>query len=476
MKPANTKAYIALAIVCFVWGTTYLAIRIGVTTFPPFLFSAIRQLMAGGAMFLLLWIFRVSLRVTPKEFRQQALAGVLLLALGNGLISWAQRYIPSGLAALVVANMPVYVILVSLIWGKAKEKLNASIITGMLLGGVGLALIFRDHLSDLASTDYLAGIVVALIAAFCWAAGTVYTKGNHSATHPFVNAAIQMCSGGLALLVLSACFDNFSRLPLVSSDSLWALGYLIVFGSIVSYCCYLFALERLPAGLVSIYAYINPIVAVLLGYFILNEKLTWFTSLACLSIALGVYIMNRGYQSVKKGAMQEAASTKNSVEDDIRIIPYHPALKVYFERLNKAWIEQSFHLEPVDEWVLTQPEEAILKGGGSILFAQKGDRIIGTVGLRRVDGDTFEMTKMAVDEAFRGGGAGKKLISAAIEEATKTAVQKLVLYSNTKANATAIRLYQQMGFREIPMEQGIYERADIKMEMLLKTTPLTCAN
>jgi len=476
MRSSNTKAYLALAIVCFVWGTTYLAIRVGVATFPPFLFSAIRQLLAGGLFLLLLWLLKFSIQVSGKALRQQAIAGVLLLTFGNGLISWAGRYIPSGLAALLVAIMPVYVVLINLVWNKEKEKLNSQVITGMLLGCAGLVLIFRDNLSDLANTAYLSGIIIALLASLCWAFGTVYTKQNRSSAHAFVNAAIQMCSGGLALLLFSAFFDDFSELSSISVNSLWALAYLIVFGSIISYGCYLFALERLPAGLTSIYAYINPIVAILLGYFILDEKLTWFTGLACVSIAGGVYLMNRGYNANKKHTQKTVGGNNTSKEEDIKIIHYKPELQTYFERLNKAWIQQSFRIEPVDEWVLTQPEEAILKNGGSILFAQKGDQIIGTVGVRRVNGDTFEMTKMAVDEQYRGAGAGKKLIAAAVQEATKACAYKLVLYSNTKANMTAIQLYQKMGFKEIPLEPGAYERADIKMEMLLKADKSTCEN
>jgi drug/metabolite transporter (DMT)-like permease/ribosomal protein S18 acetylase RimI-like enzyme len=472
MNATNTKAYIALAIVCFVWGTTYLAIRIGVATFPPFLYSAIRQLLAGGLMFVILRLSGISLRVTTKEIKQQALAGVLLLALGNGLIAWAERYIPSGLAALVVAIMPVYVALISLTWAKTKEKLNTQIITGMLLGCVGLVFIFRDNLSDLANKAYLAGIAVALFASLCWAFGTVYTKQNRSGAHAFVNAAIQMCSGGVALLVFSACFDNYAELSSISSDSIWALAYLIVFGSIISYGSYLFALERLPAGLTSIYAYINPVVALLLGYFILDEKLTWFTGLACLSIGSGVYLMNRGY-TVNRRAL---ATISNDKKEKITIIQYKPDLQPYFESLNKAWIQQSFRIEPVDEWVLTQPEAAILKAGGSILFAQKGNDIIGTVAIRRVDEESFEMTKMAVDERFRGAGAGKKLIEAAIIEATKAQASKLILYSNTGANGIAIQLYRKMGFIEIPLEPGRYERADIKMQILLPLENRSTAN
>ncbi|HEV7330185.1 MAG TPA: GNAT family N-acetyltransferase [Flavisolibacter sp.] len=468
MNQSNKKAYVALAIVCLVWSTTFLALRIGVTTFPPFLFAAIRHLLAGGLLFLFIFFCRFSLRISRKELQQQVVAGVLLVALGNGMISWAERHIPSGLAALISAMLPVYVALINVAWGKATEKVNGQVVKGMLLGGAGLAFIFKDNLSNLTNSDYLAGIVATLIASFCWAFGTVYTKYKRSSAHAFVNAAIQMCSGGLVLLFFSAVMDDFSELSSVSLESLGAMAYLIVFGSVISYGCYLFALERLPAVLTSAYAYVTPVVAVLLGYLLLDETFTGFTLMACLSIVSGVYLMNRSFIATLKTTSLSMSTPNIFKEEEITIVHYRPELQIHFERLNRAWILQSFHLEPVDEWVLAKPEEAIIKNGGSVLFARKGEQVIGTVGIKRVNEDTFEMTKMAVDERFRGAGAGKRLIAAAIQEASRRAAHRLILYSNTRANATAIHLYRKLGFAEIPLESGVYERADIKMELLLK--------
>jgi drug/metabolite transporter (DMT)-like permease/ribosomal protein S18 acetylase RimI-like enzyme len=469
MHASNTKAYLALAVVCFVWGTTYLAIRIGVSSFPPFLFSAVRQLSAGALLLIFLKLAGTKLTITRREIWQQAFAGVLLLAFGNGLIAWAERYIPSGLAALLVAIMPVYIVLINAVASGGRERPNWKVSIGLLLGCVGLVLIFRDNLADLANRAYLLGIGVALLASFCWAVGTVYTKRRRSMANAFVNAGVQMLSGGVALLLMSIFLDDYSELSTLTADSLWALAYLIVFGSIISYGCYLYALERLPAGLISVYAYINPLVAILLGYFILDEKLTWLTALAFGTIVTGVFFMNRGYKVQKPAVKQELEpEAESSTNSDIQIVKYHPALRIHFEQLNKAWIEKSFRLEPIDEWVLTHPEEAILKDGGSILFAQKQEQIIGAVALRKVGQGTFEMTKMAVDENFRGLGAGKLLIDAAINKAAAEQAERLILYSNTRANAPAIRLYRAAGFEEVPLEDGTYERADIKMEIAFK--------
>lgn len=157
------------------------------------------------------------------------------------------------------------------------------------------------------------------------------------------------------------------------------------------------------------------------------------------------------------------------LSDEIKMISYKSEYQPYFENLNRIWIEKDFILEPLDQRVLSSPEEYIIKDGGRILFAQFNDQIIGTVALRKLNAQTFEMTKMAVDENYRGLGAGKKLIEAVIEEAKKLKAHNLVLYSNTKYNSPAIRLYFKMGFKELPLEPGVYARANIKMEYPLNS-------
>jgi drug/metabolite transporter (DMT)-like permease len=296
---SNTKAYIALAVVCVVWGTTYLAMRIGVSTFPAFLFSGVRQVIAGGLMFGIILVSGKEIKITRTEISRQVVAGVLMITMGNGLIGWAERYISSGLAALIVSVMPLYVVFISYVSGVDRKSLNKRIILGLLLGCIGIGLIFRDNLADLTKPDYFTGILAAFFAAFCWAAGSVYTKHKPSAASSFVNAAFQLSSGGVALLVLSFFFDDLSGIQSVSNDSIWALAYLVVFGSLMSYGCYLYALERLPAGLASVYAYINPLIAILLGYAILNEKITWITGMAFVITITGVYWINRGYAVAK---------------------------------------------------------------------------------------------------------------------------------------------------------------------------------
>lgn len=145
---------------------------------------------------------------------------------------------------------------------------------------------------------------------------------------------------------------------------------------------------------------------------------------------------------------------------------YSPELAPYFEKLNKAWIKKYFTVEPLDEYVLTNPEEAILKGGGKILFVEYKDQIIGTVALINEGDGEFELAKMGVDEKFQGLGAGKFLCKSAIGLARDLGAKKLILYTQNSL-LPAISIYRKLGFQEVPMTKGLYKRADVKMEMEL---------
>jgi drug/metabolite transporter (DMT)-like permease len=294
MNTQEQKAYGSLAVVCIVWGTTYLALRIGVREFPPFLFSAIRQLSAGTLLLGFLFVMHGKKTFRGINIKRQILPGILMIAIGNGAVGWAERYIPSGLAALIVSAMPVYVVIITHAFGLDRNGLNKRILSGLLLGCIGILLIFRDNIADLADSRYLWGVMLTFIASFSWAAGTVYTKQKETRANPFVNAACQFIVGGLALLVPSALLDDWSELNSISMNSIWALGYLTIFGSILAYGCYLYALKKLPSKFVSAYAYVNPFIAIILGYVILNEKLTWLTGVAFITTLLGIYCIHNG--------------------------------------------------------------------------------------------------------------------------------------------------------------------------------------
>lgn len=293
----KTKAYIALLIVCFFWGTTYLALRVGVSNFPPFLFSGIRQFSAGVLLFVLMAIFGKLEKLSLMDIARQALPGILLITLGNGIIGWAELYIPSGLAALIVCVMPIYIVVINLITGKEQKQFNFKIISGFALGCVGIVLIFKDNLGDLGKPEYLWGVLASFTACLFWAIGSIYMKSNNFKTSAYSNAAIQFTSGGLGCFIFSLLFDDYSKLSTVNADSLWALLYLTLIGSLLAYMSYLYAIKHLPIVIVSTYAYVNPVIAILLGVAVLNEKITWTTVLALMTTLYGVYLINAGYRT-----------------------------------------------------------------------------------------------------------------------------------------------------------------------------------
>ena len=167
------------------------------------------------------------------------------------------------------------------------------------MGCLGIILIFRDNLKDIANPEYFLGMLIAFGACLAWASGSVFSKFkilNHK--NVFQNAALQLLTGGIALVLFSLFLDDYTELKAISGKSIWALAYLIVFGSIIAYSSFVYALKHLPIGVSSLYAYINPFIAIMLGYFFLNEPLTDITLLALTATLSGVYCINRGYRKM----------------------------------------------------------------------------------------------------------------------------------------------------------------------------------
>lgn len=286
----NWKAYVALGTICLLWGTTYLALRIGVQSFPPFLLSGIRQALAG---LLLVGFFLIKGYKLPpwKTLKYHVLAGFLMVFLGNGVVAWGEKFVPSGIAAVICSFMPVWVILINTFTGG--EKTNLWVVLGVLIGFAGIAGIFSENLADFANPDYTAGIAIIFVASFSWAAGMLVNKRKNSGGHPFFSAGLQMFSGGVLMLMATPALDDLSHFN-PQPDAWWALAYLIVFGSIIAYSAYVYALGKLPASTVSMYSYVNPLVALVLGNLILDEKLNPMIGLFSLLTLAGIYLVNKG--------------------------------------------------------------------------------------------------------------------------------------------------------------------------------------
>lgn len=290
----NLLPYFALAVVCIAWGTTYLALRIGVLEFPPFLYSAIRQIIAGALLTGFLLLFKKVQIPDKSSIIGQAVAGFFMITLGNGLVGWAEVVVPSGIAAIICSMVPIWVIFINLVATK-EEKPTFPVIMGLAIGLSGIILIFGQNLSEFSSSAYAVGIVMILVANLGWAGGSVWMKRKNQNTNPFMNAGLQMLFGGLFLLPVSAVFDNYQTIQW-TQNVLYSLIYLILVGSIAAYACYSYAIKKLPITIVTLYAYVNPIVAVVLGWLILGENFNLRIGTAIVVTLAGIYIVNRGYQ------------------------------------------------------------------------------------------------------------------------------------------------------------------------------------
>lgn len=297
MPRTTLIAYVCLAGICVIWGTTYLALRIGVMHFPPFLFAGIRQTIAGLLMLVVMLIIRKkfpSLRVLGH----QTLAGFLMITLGNGLVSWAEVRVPSSIAAIICSVMPVWVILLNLTINR-EEYPNTLITVGVLLGLGGILLVFGENLTEFTETRYSLGIAMIFAATLAWAIGSVRIKKADADSDPMVNASLQMLLGGLLCFPISVWLDDWSGAEW-SREVLYSMLYLIVFGSIIAYAMYAYALTHLSVTIASMYSYVNPLVAAVLGWIVLSEKLTFQTVVAFLVTIAGIYLVNLGYSALRR--------------------------------------------------------------------------------------------------------------------------------------------------------------------------------
>lgn len=294
MKKDLLIPYIALGAICLIWGTTYLVLRIAVLHFPPFLFVTIRQLLAGGLLIGFMLLSGKALWPDRGHIMRQAIAGFFMITLGNGLVAWAEMYIPSGVAAIICSLMPMMVILINLAINK-EERPTVAILIGVLLGLGGIMMIFGEHLTEFSKQQYQVGILVIFIAVISWAGGSVWLKKRGNDGNAFMNAGLQMFFGGIWLVPGALIFDDLSNVSW-SAEAFYSLIYLVLIGSIVAYACYSYVLRKLPMTIVSLYAYVNPIVAVILGWLVLHEKLNFRIGVAILITVAGIYIVNRGYQ------------------------------------------------------------------------------------------------------------------------------------------------------------------------------------
>ena len=288
------SAYLAWAVVCLVWGTTYLGIRVALETIPPLLMAGFRWIAAGS---IILAILKVRGETIPpqRDWPALLLLGILLLGFGNGFVVWAEQSVPSGLTAVLVASAPFWMVGVERFM-KQSDHLSGRRIVGLIIGFTGIVLLVWPELGLDSRRSFVVGVAATQMACLGWAIGSSFSRRRHANENVLAAASLQMLFGGGCLLAAGLLRGEWGTLAFTPRTAV-ALAYLIVVGSIAGFSAYAYALKYLPVATVSLYAYINPIIAVLLGTLILGEPLSPRLAVAGAIVLIGMALVREPQMS-----------------------------------------------------------------------------------------------------------------------------------------------------------------------------------
>jgi drug/metabolite transporter (DMT)-like permease len=295
-SPQHTrpKALLALAAVCLLWGTTWVASKEGTRHIPALQLAGLRQLTAG-ILYVCFFLYKQTPLPRGREWRPLLLLSFLNFVMSNGLSTWGVKYISAGLGSIMGAIFPLWLVVIGFF--TQKEKMSGKAIGGLLLGFAGVCIIFYDHLSDFLDPDFRFGIMLSLIATWTWAFATLYTKKQATRFNPYFSLGIQMLLSGMLLTFFTQVTGWSVPLASIPFNSWMVLGYLVFFGSVLSFIAYLYALQHLPTEQASIYAYVNPVVALLCGALLFDERITIYILIGGAITLLGVWLVNKAFKT-----------------------------------------------------------------------------------------------------------------------------------------------------------------------------------
>jgi drug/metabolite transporter (DMT)-like permease len=298
MNKELSKAYMALGVVSFFWGTTYIATRIGAQHMPGLFVSGLRQFLSG---LILVSYFLIRGNRLPgwQLLKKISIQSLFMLCLANGLLSWSVEYISGGLAAIIAALVPLFIVLFT-VWLSKCTRITKWMIIGMVIGFTGVFVIFFDYVAQLKNTAFAWGVVLALLSTMSWSFGTVYTSKQKPEIDILFNVGLQMLIAGIIVLIVCLISGKYIHVAEIGQESWLALGYLVLFGSLLAYSAYVFVIGKLPPTQVSMYAYINPVVAVVAGWLLLSEKMNVNMISGTLITLAGVYLVNREFKKVRQ--------------------------------------------------------------------------------------------------------------------------------------------------------------------------------
>lgn len=287
---------LALIWVGFFWGTTWIASKEGVRYIPGIQMAAIRQFIAG-LLYILFFLITKAPWPKGKQWKTIVILAILNFTLSNGLSTAGVKYISSGLGAIIAAIFPIWVVIISFFRGERIAKLA---VTGTLISFVGICVIFYEHLGDFLIADFRLGIILSIIATITWAFGTLYTKKKAASFNPYFSLGLQMFISSILLFAYNGATGisvNLSEIPI---STWYAIAYLVIVGSLITFTIFIYSLQNLPPEVSSIYAYMNPVVAVLLGAALFGESLSLSIALGGSVTLLGLYLVNQSLRQSRK--------------------------------------------------------------------------------------------------------------------------------------------------------------------------------
>ncbi len=296
-KSEKSKALFAVGVVSILWGTTWLASKIGVEYIPPLQLSGLRHFIGGGLYVIYFTFFR---KMLPQKHQlwQIFWMSILMFVISNAFSVLSVKYMPSGIGSVVGAIMPIWVVLFTgLVFNKVRFKRKT--IVGIAMGFAGVVITFFDFIEHIMYTDFSLGILYGVIASIAWALSSLFTAKQAKDMDPYFSLGWQMFVSGCLLSVFSLITGNFVPVSQIPMNAWLSIGYLVLIGSVIAFGAYIYALKRLPTALVAVHSYINPIVAIILGNILMQEKLTAFIVGGTMITLWGVYLVNNSFKKAK---------------------------------------------------------------------------------------------------------------------------------------------------------------------------------
>ena len=285
------KAYFSLFLTCFAWGTTWVASKIAVQTTPGLQVSGIRQFIAGSLFLLFFGLFKKEKLPTFQQFIWLLTASFFLVVLNSGLTTWSVKYIPSGLAALIGALNPLFIVMIEMLFLKNKSYTVLTFI-GLFTGLFGIAVVFYNNAFHQHSDGYAFGLIICFIGILSWSIGTLLVARNKYQMNPYYALGWQMFIASFLLMIFAKATNNIVPIKAIPLQAWLSILYLIVIGSMVAFIAFLYSIKHLPSAIASLYSYINPIIAMVIGSIIFSEKLTASILAGAIITLAGVYMVN----------------------------------------------------------------------------------------------------------------------------------------------------------------------------------------